>query len=112
MVWPLSITSLLCLVSGLLLGLTSKYGLLRFWWVVIKLALNVLLSTLVLLVLRPGTIDMAVAGRALLRGEPADTGFVDTLMFPPIVSGTLLLVASALAVFKPWGRTPWSAPRP
>lgn len=111
-VWPLLITSLLCLVSGLLLGLTSHYGLLRFWWVVIKLALNVLLSTLVLILLRPGVIDMAEAGRALMRGEQADTAFVDTLMYPPIVSGVLLLVASALAVFTPWGRTQWSGRRP
>ena len=78
---------------------------------VIKLVLNVLLSTLVLLLLRPGAIDMTEAGRALMRGEHADTGFVDTLLFPPIVSGTLLLVASALAVLTPWARTLWSVRR-
>jgi hypothetical protein len=29
---------------------------------------------------------------------------VGDLVFPPIVSPTLLLVAMVLAVFKPWGR--------
>jgi hypothetical protein len=29
---------------------------------------------------------------------------VGDLIFPPIVSPTLLLVAFVLAVFKPWGR--------
>jgi hypothetical protein len=29
---------------------------------------------------------------------------LSNLMFPPIVSGTSLVVATVLAVYKPWGR--------
>jgi hypothetical protein len=91
-VWPLLITGVLCLVSGVVLGLGTKYGLVRYWWVAIKLALNVVLCLLVLFSLRPGV--LAAAG-----GAPGDS-----MIFPPIVSTTTLIFATVLSVFKPWGR--------
>jgi hypothetical protein len=36
-------------------------------------------------------------------GEPVSLA-VDGLIFPPIVSTSALLVATVLAVYKPWGR--------
>jgi hypothetical protein len=50
-VGPLLACGLLCLLSGILLGLGSRYGLLRYWWVAAKLALNLLLTGLVLVAL-------------------------------------------------------------
>jgi hypothetical protein len=47
-VGPLLATGLICLLTGVLLGLGSKYGLLRYWWVAVKLALNLVLTGLVL----------------------------------------------------------------
>jgi hypothetical protein len=92
------------LLSGLLLGLGSKYGLFRYWWVFIKLLLNLILVTLVLVLLRP------VADKAAARSEHIDGSLPDrlgmlptNLMFPPIVSITALLLASYLGLFKPWG---------
>ncbi|MFL5883392.1 MAG: hypothetical protein ACJ782_25655, partial [Actinomycetota bacterium] len=41
-VGPLLVTGLLCLLTGVLLGLSSRYGLARYWWVAVKLALNLL----------------------------------------------------------------------
>jgi hypothetical protein len=38
-----------------------------------------------------------------MAGEAASL-VVGDLIYPPIVSPTLLLVAMVLAVFKPWGR--------
>jgi hypothetical protein len=102
-VWPLVVVGLVCLVSGLLLGLGSRYGLVRYWWVAIKLVLNVTLVNLVLFLLRPGVGDVSEAARAaLLEGTAAPA--VGDLVFPPLVSSTLVLVAMALSVFKPWGR--------
>jgi hypothetical protein len=101
-VWPLLISGLICLASGALLGLGSKYGLVRYWWVAIKLGLNLLLTTLVLVALRPAVGMAADEGRKFAAGESANLGVGD-LIFPPIVSPTLLLVATVLAVFKPWG---------
>ena len=58
-VWPLLTTGLVCLASGIVLGLGTKYGLVRYWWVAIKLALNIVLTALVLVALRPGVIEAA-----------------------------------------------------
>ena len=102
-VWPLIVTGLVCLASGVVLGLGTKYGLVRYWWVAIKLALNVVLVVLVMFALRPGVIEMAEQGRRFMAGEPASLA-VGGLVFPPVVSTSALLVATVLAVFKPWGR--------
>jgi hypothetical protein len=48
-------------------------------------------------------IEMAEQGRRFMAGEPASLA-VGGLIFPPIVSTSALLVATVLAVFKPWGR--------
>ena len=102
-VWPLIVTGLVCLASGVVLGLGTKWGLVRYWWVAIKLALNVVLVVLVMFALRPGVIEMAEQGRRFMAGEPASLA-VGGLVFPPVVSTSALLVATVLAVFKPWGR--------
>jgi hypothetical protein len=114
-VWPLLTTGLVCLASGVVLGLGTKYGLVRYWWVAIKLVLNIVLTALVLVALRPGVTEAAEQGRRFMAGEAALLAVGD-LIFPPIVSPTLLLVAFVLAVFKPWGqirkrRTPQREPR-
>jgi hypothetical protein len=101
-VWPLITTGLICLASGVVLGLGTKWGLLRYWWVAVKLALTVILVALVPVALRPEVIEKAEQGRRFLAGEAASLAVGD-LIFPPIVSPTLLLVAFVLAVFKPWG---------
>jgi uncharacterized membrane protein len=101
-VWPLLTTGLVCLASGVVLGLGTKYGLTRYWWVAIKLVLNIVLTALVLVALRPQVIEAAEQGRRFAAGEPASLAVGD-LIFPPIVSPTVLLIAVVLAVFKPWG---------
>src|ERR687889_1413 len=102
-VWPLLTTGLVCLASGVVLGLGTKYGLVRYWWVAIKLVLNIVLSALVLVALRPVVTEAAEQGRRFAAGEPASLAVGD-LIFPPIVSPTALLIAFVLAVFRPWGR--------
>jgi hypothetical protein len=102
-VGPLLVTGLLCLLTGVLLGLSSRYGLVRYWWVAVKLVLNLLLTGLVLVALAPEVTAHAEQARRFAAGEPASLQVGD-LIFPPIVSPTALLVAMALAVFKPWGR--------
>jgi uncharacterized membrane protein len=101
-VWPLIVTGLVCLASGVILGLGTKWGLVRYWWVIIKLVLNVVLVVLVVVALRPEVIEMAEQGRRFAAGEAASLAVGD-LIFPPIVSPTALLVATVLAVYKPWG---------
>lgn len=102
-VWPMLGAGLVCLGTGLVLGLGTTWGLVRYWWVAVKLVLNVVLCTLIVVVLRPGMGEVARYGRALLTGG-GDPATVSTLFFPPAVSLTALSLATVLAVFKPWGR--------
>ena len=101
--WPLAIVGLVTLITGVLLGLGTKYGLVRYWWVLVKLVINVVLVTLVVLVLVPGVTVVGDAGRAALVDGASPTVSA-TLVFPPIVSSTAVIVAMTLAVFKPWKR--------
>jgi hypothetical protein len=100
----LLVAGLVSLASGIVLGLGSKYGLVRYWWVASKLALNLLLTALVLIALRGEVTEKAEQGRRFLAGELATVAEVGDLLFPPIVSPTAVLIAMVLAVFKPWGR--------
>jgi hypothetical protein len=94
--------AMVSLITGVILGLSSKYGLLRYWWVAIKLALNILLSTLILTALRGEVAKAADLGSRLAAGADLDWNF-SNILYPPIVSPTALTVAFVLAVFKPWG---------
>ena len=94
---------MLSLITGVILGLCSKYGLVRYWWVAIKLALNIILSTLIVTALRGEVEKAADLGSRLAAGVHLDWNF-SNMLYPPIVSPTALTVAFLLAVFKPWGR--------
>ncbi len=102
-VWPMLVSGLVSLVTGVILGLGSKYGLVRYWWVAVKLVLNLVLCTLILVALRPGLGDVAQYGRELAAGTAAQRDVSD-LFFPPIVSLSALTFATVLSVAKPWGR--------
>lgn len=91
-VWPMFGASLASLATGVVLGLGSKYGLLRYWWVAVKLGVNVLMSTLIVMSLRPG-IDQA-----------ATAAPTTDLLYPVIVAPSLLLTAYLLSVWKPRAR--------
>jgi Zn-dependent protease len=69
-VWSLLATGLTCLVTGILLGLSSRHGVLRYWWVAAKLGLNLLLTGLVLVALAPEVGEAGRQGRQFLAGEP------------------------------------------
>ena len=97
------IAAMLSLITGVPLGLGSKYGLLRYWWVAIKLVLNVMLATLIVTALRGEVASAAKLGGQLALGADLEWDFTN-LLYPPIVSPSALTIAFLLAVFKPWGR--------
>jgi uncharacterized membrane protein len=72
-VLPMFSAAMLSLITGILLGLGSKYGLLRYWWVAIKLGLNLILATLVVTALR-GEVANAAGLGASLPAEPMSSG--------------------------------------
>ena len=98
---PLAHASLL---SGLVLSLGTAWGLFRHYWVALKLVITAL-STGVLLVYMGTFRQMA--------GVAADPDFgLGLVRNPsPLVHGVLalilLLVATALAIYKPFGLTPY-----
>ena len=102
-VWPLLACGLVCLLTGIVLGSGSRWGVLRYWWVATKLVLNLVLTALVLVSLRHEVTEQAALAREYSAGRPV-TFDLTNLIYPPTVSPALLLVAMTLSVVKPWGR--------
>lgn len=102
-VWPMLGAALMTLASGLLLGLGTKWGLARYWWVLVKLAITLALTLLIVVALRPSLPEAIAHGEQLAAGADP-TQDVSDLAFPPIVSLMALSFATTLSVFTPWGR--------
>jgi hypothetical protein len=96
--------------TGLLLGWGTPWGLVRHWWVFIKLLLSIVMTVLVFVVLVPTMQSMpAIANYSTADAVRKSLGpLTIQLMFPPAVSFGLLGVATVLSIFKPRGLTPWS----
>ena len=92
--------------SGLLLGLASRWGVVRTTWVLVKLVINLVLVALVPVLLQPRLAEVARQARQVDPGLVERLGRIPLdLLFPAVVSGTALLVAAVLAIWKPWGAT-------
>lgn len=107
------VLSLGMLATGLVLGWGTKWGLLRHWWVLVKLALATVMVVLVFVSLLPGVNDLDDANATLSADAVRNSlgSAPDQMMFPPVVSFLMLTTAAVLSVYKPWSRTPWSASR-
>ena len=100
---PLSLASLL---TGLVQARGTKWGLFRHYWVLVELLINVL-ATIVLLLWLPSI--------SYLAGVAAETTLSSADLGGPQIEAVIraggallvLLVATALAVYKPWGMTPY-----
>ncbi|GAB3433825.1 hypothetical protein [Actinophytocola sediminis] len=95
--------TLLMLLSGLVLGLGTKWGLFRYYWVTVKLAIGCALlvaGSYTLEATMRETADLAEAGD-LTSGEGASL-----LGMLGVIAG-ITLFAAVLSVTKPWGRIPW-----
>jgi hypothetical protein len=112
-IWPMFGASVVCMISGVVLGVVSKYGLVRYWWVAIKLLQAIVLNILVFVALLPGVSDLDVNDTTLTADWIRDAiGSAATdMLFPPIVSFLMLAIALILSVWKPVRKTPWSERR-
>ena len=91
----------------MVLGLSTRFGLARYWWVVTKLVITVTFCTLILVALPPTLADAATQTALVDATLPERlTDVRRNMIFPPIVSTSMLLFASWLSVYKPWGPTP------
>ena len=90
--------SVLVWVIGVLSAVVTPWGLLRHWWVAVKLLLTTVMLGLVLFLLRPNLTAAAELGATLGGRERLD------VVMAAGVSSTLLIAATALSTYKPWGR--------
>jgi uncharacterized membrane protein len=107
--WTVPFLAVGMLVTGVVLGWGTRYGLVQWWWVLVKLSVAIVLTVLVFVALVPGALSLpeGLAGTAEQVREAAGDAGTD-LMFPPFVSFAALAFALVLSVFKPWGRTRWA----
>jgi hypothetical protein len=99
---PLSFASLL---TGLILSLRTKWGLLQHYWVVMKLVINVVASVLLLMYLQ--TLNFFAGIAAQTSWSNSDLVLLQSPS-PLLHSGAaalLLLIATILSVYKPQGLT-------
>ena len=82
------------LLTGLLQGLTSKWGVLQHYWVVTKLLINVVAVVVLLMYLQ--TLESLAATPDVRSASP---------VVHAVGALVLLLAAVVLSIFKPSGRT-------
>jgi len=100
---PLSVAALL---TGLLQSLTTRWGLFRYYWVVVKLALTIGATTLLLLHQFTAVAGAATRVSNIAPGILPDVGQLGTqLVADSGLAVVVLLVTTTLGVYKPWGRT-------
>ena len=93
-------TAIATLATGLILSFGTKWGLLRHYWVVAKLALGIA-TVVVGVAVIDGQIQETIAARAA-KGSPS----ASDLLLPAIAATpTMLVIATTLAITKPWGPT-------
>lgn len=103
MIVPLSLAALL---TGLIQALGTQWGLFRYYWVLTKLGLTIVATTLLLLHQFTAVAGAAVRVSSAAPGEPPHVGSLGTqLVFDAGAAVLLLLVTTTLSVYKPWGRT-------
>ncbi|MDW5322805.1 hypothetical protein [Plantactinospora sp. KLBMP9567] len=89
--------SVLAWLVGVASALLTPWGLVRHRWVLVKMVITTVMLGAVLFALLPN-LQAAELGAA----TPPDAR--QGLLAAPIVSSTLLVVATVLSTYKPWGR--------
>ena len=92
------------LVTGLLQGAITKWGVLQHYWVVIKLLMTVFATIVLVLHMRPVGIVADEAAKSVLDSDEL-SGLRLQLLADAGAAILLLLVAATMSVFKPSGRT-------
>ncbi len=94
-------------------GLFTEWGFARFWWVIVKWKLLVLMFAVSWLALGPavnGLASLSDAGYHLGRDAVLYRGLGQAALLWSAVTAVLMLAALFVSVLKPWGRFPWAVP--
>lgn len=91
------------LITGIIQAIGTEWGLLRHYWIVVKLILTIAATVLLLLHLKPISQLARIATDA-----PVSNAFLPELRMQVIADAggglLLLLVITTISVYKPWGR--------
>ena len=105
---PLSLAALL---SGLLQSLGTQWGLVRHWWVLVKLVSTVFATFVLLRHMQKVSLVAGMAPQVSLSDASFHALRVQLLVHP--AGGLLVLLAiTAISVIKPWGLTPFAGRKP
>jgi hypothetical protein len=106
---PLSLAALL---TGLVQSTGTEWGLVRHYWILLKLVLTI--GSMLLLLLHQFT-AVAGAAKAVLSGavgSPPDAGPAGIqLAWDAALAALMLLLVTTLSVYKPWGLTSYGRRR-
>jgi uncharacterized membrane protein len=95
--------ALLSLLTGVLLGLLTPWGLFRHWWVLAKFGLTTAGAVLSLVVLTPALTELAEATGPIPLGQRLE------LVRDSGAASLVLVTTLVLSVYKPFGRIRASA---
>jgi len=98
---PLSLASLW---TGVLQSLGTEWGLFRHYWVLVKFLLTVVATVLLLVHMQPTGRVASAAAEAVLSSSDL-RGLRVQLLADAVGALAVLLVATALSIYKPWGLT-------
>lgn len=101
--WLVVPLAIIALATGLLQALLTEWGLTRYWWPSVKLAITAMLTALALFVLAPGLASAAHAAMASPAGSISDAQRLRIPVFPGIAT-VLLMVNVVLGLYKPGRR--------
>lgn len=95
------------LPTGLIMSLGTEWGLFRHYWIVAKLLITVVATTLLLVHMQPvGHLARAVAAATLANGELG--GLRVQMVADAGAAFVALLVATTISIYKPRGLTPYA----
>jgi hypothetical protein len=99
------------LLTGAIQGLGTPWGLLRHYWILAKLLITILATILLLVHLQPIRRVADIAAKATTSAAKLLALAPGVTLVEVGAALLALLVATTLAVWKPWGMTPYGRHR-
>lgn len=94
------------LLTGVVLTLGTKWGLIKHYWIVVKLILTIVTSIALLLHMKPiSYLSILAASTTLSNNE--QPGLRVQLIADAGAALLVLLAITTISVYKPWGRIPY-----
>lgn len=92
------------LVSGILQGLGTAWGIFKYYWIVVKLCLTVLATVLLILHMQPidRLSEISIDGGSAFPAQSEKLQL--QLIVNSIAAIVVLVFASVLSIYKPWGK--------